>query len=299
MTFLGILIVTHVIDISFAIASLLYIQSNALSSWGRRSSFLVSSVNDDKKKSAPTCWSKGQSILTCCVVGGIEGFVPGTKLVEISLVMFHYFQNQEILDLTPSDLFAALVMVERLRRQKRAEQQQQQQQQQVNKLFLDEVNQNNPVDDPKPKVIDFCAKENDIDPIVVAEGARFLDMAQSIYTWSRTQTIGSLSCNKCTIIYSQLRTEFPKTPYIIAVDHESQSIVVVICKTQSLEEFLSELLLEPKELEPVGKIYRFDGQHKYCNATMLASAEWIYQDLKEQGTLHKILQQEESSVCPN
>jgi hypothetical protein len=37
-------------------------------------------------------------------------------------------------------------------------------------------------------------QENDMDPKVVAEGARFLDMAQSIYTWSRTQqTIGSLS----------------------------------------------------------------------------------------------------------
>ena len=301
MTFLGILIVTHAIDISYAILSLVYIQSDAVSGWsGRSSSLLVPKrVNndDDKRKCVPTkCLSKLQSTVTCCIVGGIEGFVPSGKLAEISLVIFHYFQAQNnILDLTPSDIFAALVMVERLHRQERAEQQQ------LLKLSMSSTQQNPSVE---PKVImnasSSDAEENGIDQMVVVEGAWFLDMAQSMYTWSLTQNIAGSLWSKCTIIYSQLRTDVPKTPYVIAVDHESESIVVVICRTQSLEELLSEIYVEPKELERVGEICGFDGKHKYCHATMLASAEWIYQDVKEQGILHKLIQEDDSSsTYPN
>jgi hypothetical protein len=227
--------------------------------------------------------------------------VSGGDLAEMSLVMFHYFQDQDMLDLTPSDVFAALLMVERIHLQERAEE----------RVKLIMMANQNPVE-PKnviasleeegatevPEDIGAPTCEKYQEQMVVAEGARFIDMAQSVCTWSLTQTVGSLR-TKYPITYSQRRTDFPKTPYVIAFDHESKSIVVVICLTQSLEELLSEIFVEPKELEPLGGICGFDGKSKHCNANMLASAEWIYyQDLRGHGMLHK-LQEDESSAHHN
>jgi hypothetical protein len=292
MTFLGILIFTHIMDIIFAITSFVYIQSMVVSAWGGRSSFTLQG-HDDKRKCGTKCILKMQSTFQCCVVGGIEGFVPGGDLAEMSLVMFHYFQGQDILDLTPSDIFAALLMVERLHMQERA----------VERVKLIMMANQNPVE---PKNVNASVEEEETievqeeiapptqEQMVVAEGARFIDMAQSVCTWSLTQTVGSLR-TKYPIIYSQRHTDFPKTPYVIAFDHESKSIVVVISLTQSLEELLNEIFVEPKELEPLGGICGFDGKNKYCNANMLASAEWIYQDLQGHGMLQK-LQEDASSA---
>ncbi|KAL3938040.1 MAG: hypothetical protein SGBAC_006963 [Bacillariaceae sp.] len=91
------------------------------------------------------------------------------------------------------------------------------------------------------------------------------------------------------IVYATFRHCVTMTPYFIAMDHPWKTVVLSIRGTMSLESLLTDISLTPETLEQVGKECGFDGSHHHCHRGMLACAKWIYDDLKEHGTLDKLL----------
>jgi hypothetical protein len=82
------------------------------------------------------------------------------------------------------------------------------------------------------------------------------------------------------IVYAQFEQGIAMKPYMIALDHEWKSVVLAIRGTLSLDDCLSDVMVRPLELYDLGAELGFDGKGRYCHSGMLASAEWIYRDLK-------------------
>ena len=97
------------------------------------------------------------------------------------------------------------------------------------------------------------------------------------------------------IAYAQFRCAVNgQTPYAIVIDHDWESIVVVIRGSESLEDVLTCLTVRPTSLEEVGKLCGFDGRDLYAHEGMLKAAKWIYDDIMTVGALHELLLDENS-----
>lgn len=81
------------------------------------------------------------------------------------------------------------------------------------------------------------------------------------------------------IVFATFKQSIVAVPYMIALDHEWKSIVIAIRGTLSMEALIADLLIKPEELTAVGKKCGFDGRGRYCHRGMLASSQWIYDDI--------------------
>ena len=94
------------------------------------------------------------------------------------------------------------------------------------------------------------------------------------------------------LVYVQLKSSFNENPYCILVDHEMQAVVVAIRGTFSLEDCLTDVLLEPRSLDSLGEEFGFadiaKGQH--CHGGVMACARNVYRDLKRHGSLEYLLE---------
>lgn len=145
---------------------------------------------------------------------------------------------------------------------------------------------------------------------LVAEGARFISYAQAIYTWSLANTEpccatwlalpGDFSKQQSLptvhfgreieaapidhvseedIVYVQYKQGVVSSPYAIVLDHKWKSVVIAIRGTQSLEDMLADLMMVPVELTSIGVKCGFDGKGRYAHSGMVATCEWLYDDI--------------------
>lgn len=91
------------------------------------------------------------------------------------------------------------------------------------------------------------------------------------------------------IVYASFQHSVEATPYMIALDHTWRTVVISLRGTVSFESFLSDITLNPIEMEAVGDECGFDGKDRYCHRGMLACTIWIYNDLKRHGKLGQLL----------
>ena len=99
------------------------------------------------------------------------------------------------------------------------------------------------------------------------------------------------------IVYAQLESGFEQVPYAILLDHEWKSVVVTVRGTFSLEDCVTDVLIQPESLETLGEEFGFDGKDQYCHGGVLACTQNVYRDLSR----HKILEQlllGESAIYP-
>jgi sn1-specific diacylglycerol lipase len=100
------------------------------------------------------------------------------------------------------------------------------------------------------------------------------------------------------IAYAQFRCAVDgHTPYAIVIDHDWQSIVIVIRGSESLEDVLTSLTIRPTSLEEVGNLCGFDGSDLYAHSGMLTSTIWIYNDIQAKGVLDNLLLDEQSKFA--
>ena len=100
------------------------------------------------------------------------------------------------------------------------------------------------------------------------------------------------------VAYAQFRCSVNgHIPYAIVIDHDWESIVIVIRGSESLEDVLTSLTARPDSLEEVGKLCGFDGRDLYAHSGMLTSTKWIYNDIQAHGVLHKLLLDEDSKFA--
>lgn len=91
------------------------------------------------------------------------------------------------------------------------------------------------------------------------------------------------------LIYVQLKSSFSDVPYCILIDSAWKSIVVSIRGTFSLEDCITDVLIEPECLEHLGNNFGFDGSSQYCHGGVLAAARNVHRDLDRHGLLNQLL----------
>jgi sn1-specific diacylglycerol lipase len=98
------------------------------------------------------------------------------------------------------------------------------------------------------------------------------------------------------IIYVQLKSSFTDNPYCILLDHKWKSVVVSIRGTFSLEDCITDVLLEPESLEQLGEDFCFDAQNQYCHGGVLTCVRNVYRDLERHGLLDELLLGDDARV---
>ena len=91
------------------------------------------------------------------------------------------------------------------------------------------------------------------------------------------------------LVYVQLKSSFSDVPYCILLDHEWRSVVVSIRGTFSLEDCVTDVLIEPESLEELGNDFGFDGSNQYCHGGVLSCVRNVYRDLERHGLLDHLL----------
>ena len=97
------------------------------------------------------------------------------------------------------------------------------------------------------------------------------------------------------LVYAQLRSGFTETPYCILLDHQWQSVVVAIRGTFSLEDCVTDVLIEPEPLQQLGQEFGFDASGQYCHGGVLACVRNVYSDLLRHGWLDQLLSNSDAS----
>lgn len=91
------------------------------------------------------------------------------------------------------------------------------------------------------------------------------------------------------LVYAQLLSSFSDIPYCIIIDHKWKSIVLAIRGTFSLEDCVTDVLIEPESLQQMGDEFGFDAEDQYCHGGIISCARVVYRDLQRHGILDKLL----------
>ncbi|GKY94521.1 hypothetical protein MPSEU_000417900 [Mayamaea pseudoterrestris] len=97
------------------------------------------------------------------------------------------------------------------------------------------------------------------------------------------------------LVYAQLRSGFTENPYCILLDHEWRSVVVSIRGTFSLEDVVTDVLIDPEPLDELGREFGFDGKNQYGHGGTLACVRNVYRDLQRHRLLEHLLSGEDAS----
>lgn len=82
------------------------------------------------------------------------------------------------------------------------------------------------------------------------------------------------------LVYVQFESSFSDVPYCILLDHAWKSVVVSIRGTFSLEDCITDVLIEPESLEKLGEEFGFDATGQHCHGGVLSCARNVYRDLE-------------------
>ena len=91
------------------------------------------------------------------------------------------------------------------------------------------------------------------------------------------------------LIYVQLKSSFSDIPYCIILDHAWKTVVLAIRGTFSLEDCVTDVLVEPESLEALGDEFGFNGRDQYCHGGVAMCARIVHRDLQRHGILEKLL----------
>ena len=116
-------------------------------------------------------------------------------------------------------------------------------------------------------------KDKHYKPVVIGENALGLHEAALL------KVVG-FDLEKVELCYAHFDNTVEKATYCILVDHLWKSVILCIRGSLSLEDYVVNLDLDPKELSSVGAEYGFDGTGEYCHQGYLSRAKWICEDLK-------------------
>eukprot|EP00594_Rhizosolenia_setigera_P013870 CAMPEP_0178955914 /NCGR_PEP_ID=MMETSP0789-20121207/9894_1 /TAXON_ID=3005 /ORGANISM="Rhizosolenia setigera, Strain CCMP 1694" /LENGTH=555 /DNA_ID=CAMNT_0020637647 /DNA_START=1041 /DNA_END=2708 /DNA_ORIENTATION=+ len=105
---------------------------------------------------------------------------------------------------------------------------------------------------------------------------------------------GDLLKSQHDLVYANFsQKDIYDTPYAITLDHEWKTCVLSIRGTLSLEDCLTNVIVDAASLEELGNEYGFDGRGEFCHSGMVTKAKWLMKDLETHGTLEKLLQQQQ------
>lgn len=91
------------------------------------------------------------------------------------------------------------------------------------------------------------------------------------------------------LVYMQLESSFESNPFCVILDHAWTTVVIAIRGTFSLEDVITDTLVEPVSLEALGQECGFDGRNQYCHGGVLSCARNVYRDLQQRGILDQLI----------
>jgi sn1-specific diacylglycerol lipase len=91
------------------------------------------------------------------------------------------------------------------------------------------------------------------------------------------------------LVYAQFTNSFSWVPYCILLDHATTSVVVSVRGTLSLEDLVTDVMMDPEPLEALGQEFGFDATNQYCHGGVVACAKNLYQDLQRHSILERLL----------
>ncbi|CAK9044255.1 Diacylglycerol lipase-alpha (DAGL-alpha) (DGL-alpha) (Neural stem cell-derived dendrite regulator) (Sn1-specific diacylglycerol lipase alpha) [Durusdinium trenchii] len=84
-------------------------------------------------------------------------------------------------------------------------------------------------------------------------------------------------------------THAVQVPHAVIVDHERQTVVITMRGTMSLQDLMTDFMVEPASLSTCGSTWGFDGGGHYAHAGMLKIAMRIRAALEHNKVLHQLL----------
>lgn len=105
----------------------------------------------------------------------------------------------------------------------------------------------------------------------------------------RTSLLLSANLSEADLVYAQLRSGFRDNPYCIILDHEWKTVVVSIRGTFSLEDCVTDVLIQPESLEKLGEEFGFNGRGQYCHGGVMNCVRNVYRDLERHRLLDRLL----------
>lgn len=135
---------------------------------------------------------------------------------------------------------------------------------------------------PLPLPLSFSGDEDSRGCETRVEGEDFLEIHKSAL-------LLTAGLKESELVYVQLRSSFRENPYCILLDHEWRSVVVSIRGTFSLEDCVTDVLIEPESLAELGDEFGFDGSKQYCHGGVLACVRNVFRDLQRHRYLECLL----------
>lgn len=123
--------------------------------------------------------------------------------------------------------------------------------------------------------------------LLLDNGEEFDDtVGDNICQWHKNALLLVAGLETSDLVYAQFENRFSLMPYCILLDHESEAIIISIRGSLSLEDLVTDAMIDPESCEELGEEFGFDGTNQYCHAGVVACVQNVYQDLQR----HRLLE---------
>jgi hypothetical protein len=108
--------------------------------------------------------------------------------------------------------------------------------------------------------------------------------------WHKQSLLLVAGIPEADLVYAQFFNRFSLVPYCILLDHASQSVVVSVRGSLSLDDLVTDVHIDPECVYDLGQEHGFEAdRNQYCHAGVVASARNVYADLERHGLLEQLL----------
>lgn len=117
-----------------------------------------------------------------------------------------------------------------------------------------------------------------------------ITIGDNMCRWHKESLLLVAGIQECDLVYAHFVNRFSLVPYCILVDHHSQSIVVSVRGSLSLDDLVTDVHMDPECIYELGQEHGFEaGPNQYCHSGAIACARNIYSDLQRHGLLEQLL----------
>jgi hypothetical protein len=114
-------------------------------------------------------------------------------------------------------------------------------------------------------------------------------MGDNLCEWHKHSLLVVAGLPEADLVYAQFHNRLSLVPYCILLDHASQSVILSIRGSLSLEDLVTDVHIDPVSVDAVGQEFGFDADGQYCHAGVVACAHNVYNDLQRHGLLDQLL----------
>lgn len=117
-------------------------------------------------------------------------------------------------------------------------------------------------------------------------------VGDNLCQWHKKSLLLVAGIPEADLVYAQFRNGLSLVPYCIMLDHQSQSLIVAVRGSLSLDDLVTDVNLDPEPVQGLAQEHGFDADdQQYCHAGIVACARNVYTDLQKHGLLEEVLRE--------